>query len=371
MKYILFFLLTTLSVYSNDFNNKVTRGIIEYTELDENSGMVVGIENNNIIWAINDGSANEIYGFDKFGKKISILNFKKNILQEDSDIEDIATTNINNINYLVLADIGDNSSVRSNCFIYLVPEPKSKNITSEIEIDKDDIITIEFNYSDGPRDAECLLSDPITKNLYIVTKREKNARLYELKSPFNYEKSNLFEFKSEFIFGNNPDINYTGVTGGDISKDGNQILIRDYNNVWYFERNGNESISNTLYQIPKKIDSYIYSFDEPQGEAICWENDNLGFYTASEEKSIPNYDANLYYYSSIITSIKKKDDIEKINNIIYNNSTETIELTFYDYLGKSIDKELCFPFSTYIISNSINQAHYLYISNYNLLYNLR
>ena len=79
----------------------------------------------------------------------------------------------------------------------------------QLEIDKDDIITIEFNYSDGSRDAECLLSDPITSNLYIVSKREMNARLYELKFPFNYKNTNIFEFKSEFIFGNNPDINYT------------------------------------------------------------------------------------------------------------------------------------------------------------------
>lgn len=364
--------MVPLSLFSIDFNQKESRGIIEYTKLDENSGMVVGIENSNIIWAINDGSANEIYGFDKFGKSMAILNFKKSILQDDSDIEDIAISNINGMNYIILADIGDNVSKRSKCYIYLVPEPKSNEIKSEIEIDKSDIITIEFNYNDGPRDAECLLSDPITNNLYIVTKREENARLYELEYPFSYDKTNVFEYKSKFIFGNNPDIDYTGVTGGDISKDGNQILIRDYNNVWYYERKGNESLLKTFANNPERIDAYIYSFDEPQGESICWDIINSGFYTASEEKSIPNYDAQLYFYSTKTTSIKKKVAEIRINkNIIYNYSNEAIELQFYDYLGRNIISYLCPPSSSYIFESFINQAHFLYISNYSMFYNLR
>lgn len=372
MKYIFFIIIIPLSLFPIDFNQKESRGIIEYTELDENSGMVVGLENSNIIWAINDGSANEIYGFDKYGKGISILNFKKSILQNNSDIEDIAITTINDKNYLVLADIGDNSSNRSKCYLYLVPEPKPNGLISEVEIDNSDIITIEFEYSDGPRDAECLLSDPITNNLYIVTKREENARLYVLEYPFSNDKTNVFQYKSKFIFGTNPDINFTGVTGGDISKDGNHILIRDYNNVWYYNRKGNESLLKTLTNMPERIDAYIYSFDEPQGESICWDNINSGFFTASEEKSIPNYDAQLYFYSNNTTSIKKKEAEIRINeNILYNESSKAIELQFYDYLGRNIISYICPPSSSFTFEGLLNQAHFLYISNYSLFYNLR
>lgn len=372
MKYIVLIILFSTTLYSIEFEKRENRGVIEYTKLDENSGMVVGIENPDIIWAVNDGSANEIYGFDKYGKSRTIINFKKDLLQDESDVEDIAIIKIDGVSYIALADIGDNSSNRKTCTILLVPEPKSKSLDKEVEIKSKDILRIEFKYNDGPRDAECLLADPITNNLYIVSKREVNARLYELKFPFDYSKTNTFQFKSTFPFGNNPDMEFTGITAGDISKDGKKFLIKDYNNIWYFQRSENESVVSALSKSPQKIKTYSYTLEEPQGESVCWEYDNSGFYTASEEKKFPKFDASLFFYKEKSTSIKKKENkIELIDNVLYNNSSKTINLTVYDYLGRVISESLVSPYSQTKYDYSINQAHYLYISDYNMFYKLR
>lgn len=372
MKYFLLIVFLSNFLYSVEFEKRENRGVIEYSKLDENSGMVVGLENPDIIWAINDGKSNEIYGFDKFGKSRTIINFKKDLLNNDSDVEDIAILRIGGLSYIALADIGDNDSNRETCNILLVPEPNSKSLDKEVEIKSKDIIKIEFNYNDGARDAECLLADPISHNLYIVSKRELNARLYELKFPFDNNKTNTFQFISTFPFGNNPDKDFTGVTAGDISKDGTKILIKDYNNIWYFQKLENESIVKALSKSPQKIKAYSYSLEEPQGESVCWEFDNSGFYTASEEKSFKNFDASLYFYREKTTSIKKKEsNIELIDNVLYNNSSNEIHLTVFDYLGRIISENNLNPFTQFKYDYSINQAHYLYISEYNMFYKLR
>ncbi len=372
MKYLLLILIIGYNLYSQEFSDRMKRGIIEYTELDENSGMVVGIENPNIIWAINDGAANEIYGFDGNGRSKSILSFKKNLLQEDSDIEDIGIILINNVVYIVLSDIGDNIANRNSCYLYFIPEPKTNDLKSEVDINSNDIITIEFQYEDGSRDAECFFVDPLTNEMFIISKREKYARLYKIPLDF-YSELLTAEFVLEFPFGNNSDMGFTGITAGDISKDGNRILIKDYNNIWYFERLDNESLFNTFSNTPIRIESYNYSLnDEPQGEAICWENGNNGFYTASEEKSITGFDASLFYFSEIVTSTKKKENKYFIdNNILYSNSSTSIDLIIYNYVGQLISRSIIKPFSYIDLSMFSNQAHYLILNNYTSIIKLR
>lgn len=372
MKYLLIFLIACTSTYSIEYSERQNRGVIEYTKLDENSGMVVGINNPNIIWAINDGSANEIYGFDKFGKSKSILNFKKNLLQDNSDVEDIGIILLNNTVYIILSDIGDNDENRSSCFLYFIPEPKSNALSSEIEIKSNDILILEFQYEDGPRDAECFFVDPISNKLFVVTKREKKARLYNIPMNFNGQKMTA-EYLLDFPFGNNSDEGYTGITAGDISKDGKRILLKDYNNMWYYDREGDEELSFTFNKAPERIDAYIYSLnEEPQGEAVCWDNNNSGFFTASEEKVITGFDASLFYFEELKTNVKKKvTDITIDGNILSNNSIEFLNLEFYNYLGQKTNTKTLEPFSYIDLSPYSNQAHYLLIDKYKLIIKLR
>lgn len=309
MKHIIYIIYLILVIsntcYSIDFEDRENVGTISFEELDEISGFVFGNTNSSILWTVNDGRADEIYGIDRNGNAVTVLNFNKDILQINTDIEDIATITISGVNYIVLADIGDNNATRENINLFFIPEFQYDG-SNEIKIEDNLIKKVKIQYEDGSRDAECLFVDPISNNIYIVTKREEQARLYEINSNFSYSNTNMAKFILDFPFGNNISSGSTGITAGDISKDGKHILIRDYTSVWYFD-NTSHDILKSLKSIPAVVKSYEYSFNkEPQGESIAWDSDISGFYTTSEEKSFEGFEADLFYFKRIQSSVKKR-----------------------------------------------------------------
>jgi len=361
-------LLICTNLFSSDFDERKSKGKIEYDNLDEISGLVFGTSNPDIIWAVNDGRADEVYGMDRNGNSVTVLDFKKELLEQDTDIEDIATIRLNNLNYIVLADIGDNNENRETVNLYFVPELKF-NGNPEMNVDESLISKVQFKYEDGSRDAECMFIDPTTNNIYLVTKRETKARMYELKSDLSFTKINTADFILEFEFGNNVTENSTGVTAGDISKDGKHILIRDYTSVWYFSNDNNNLISN-LQNSGKKVESYTYSFNkEPQGESIAWDSDNSGFYTASEEKSFENFDSDLFYFKRIQTEIKKKNDLVYQNEILNNRTNKTISYSLYNLLGQKVFHSQIRPKESIEFNTLEIKARYLLYDNKFLIIN--
>lgn len=361
-------LLICTNLFSSDFDERKSKGKIEYDNLDEISGLVFGTSNPDIIWAVNDGRADEVYGMDRNGNSVTVLDFKKELLEQDTDIEDIATIRLNNLNYIVLADIGDNNENRETVNLYFIPELKF-NGNPEMNIDESLISKVQFKYEDGSRDAECMFIDPTTNNIYLVTKRETKARMYELKSDLSFTKINTADFILEFEFGNNVTENSTGVTAGDISKDGKHILIRDYTSVWYFSNDNNNLISN-LQKSGKKVESYIYSFSkEPQGESIAWDSDISGFYTASEEKSFENFDTDLFYFKRVQTNVKKKNDLVYQNGILNNRTNKTISYSLYNLLGQKVFHSQIKPKESKEFNTLEIKARYLLYDNKFLIIN--
>ncbi len=69
------------------------------------------------------------------------------------------------------------------------------------------------------------------------------------------------------------------VTASDISADGNKILVKTYMSIFLWERQGSEDISKTFQRQGKALDYEL----EPQGEAVCWDNESKGYFTLSEK----------------------------------------------------------------------------------------
>ncbi len=83
-----------------------------------------------------------------------------------------------------------------------------------------------------------------------------------------------------------------GPTAGHMSPSGEEIIIKSYNDVFYWRRTLSTALSTTL-QHNYTILPYIL---EPGGEAIAWDYQGLhqppaGYFTLSEGAN-----ANLYYY---------------------------------------------------------------------------
>jgi hypothetical protein len=83
----------------------------------------------------------------------------------------------------------------------------------------------------------------------------------------------------------------SGITSACSSPDGKELLAKNYTNIFYWKRNAGESILSALQRSPVLLDYTL----EPQGEAICFKNDNSAFYTISEKPSfVTSVTLNLY-----------------------------------------------------------------------------
>jgi hypothetical protein len=80
------------------------------------------------------------------------------------------------------------------------------------------------------------------------------------------------------------------VVAGNISTNGREVLIKSYDKIYYWKREGSESISDLL----KKPFANLPYKQERQGESIAWKSDSSGFYTLSENPL--NVPLDLFFY---------------------------------------------------------------------------
>jgi hypothetical protein len=238
------------------------------SNIAEGSGIADSKINPGYIWVQEDGgNPSELSLIGTNGVTIKKI-YVKNALNRDW--EDMALVG----NDLYIADIGDNLQVYPDYSIYRIPEPlAAADTASSIEV-------IKFKYPDGPHDAEAILIDSASKDIFIITKRINPANIYKISFPYA-------SLNTAILTGTLP---YWGITGAALSLNGREIIVRTYFNLYYYTRAGGESIDQAL----KKGYTNLPFYAEPQGEAITFANDNTGFFTLSEKGTTAV--ANLYYY---------------------------------------------------------------------------
>jgi hypothetical protein len=241
-------------------------GVVD-TSLHEISGMVASHTVPDLYWAINDsGDEPVLYGMSDVGKVVRRWRLEG---ASNVDWEDIAygpsRTGDTTVRYIYIADIGDNDARRSSIRIYAVSElPYSDTASARFTWQT-------LVYPDGPRDAETLLCDPRTGELFIVTKRERRNRLYRV--PVPTQGTDTLQFVAELPF--------MLATAGDVSPDGSMIVVKNYMHTFAWRRGLSESIPNALTRTPQTI-TYM---PEPQGEAIAFSADGDAYLTASERNA--------------------------------------------------------------------------------------
>ena len=233
--------------------------------IDEASGIADSKKNPGLLWVQEDsGNPPELALLSYNGiiqKKIYLKG------SQNRDWEDIAIGSGPDPgeNYIYIAEIGDNNAVYPDYALYRFIEPPQTTDTV-YAWDK-----ITFQYPDGSHDAEAIIIDNDTKDIYIIAKRDSLSRIYKLTSPQSTAVVNAAIYAGE--------MKISGVCSAAISPDGKELLAKNYTNVYYWKRNNGESIVSALERMPVTL-GY---FPEPQGEALCFKNDNSAFYTLSEK----------------------------------------------------------------------------------------
>lgn len=257
-------------------------GKIKVDELKEISGLAASRLNPDVLWLNNDGDSGQLFAVSTGGKLAAFVTCKSAI----KDLEDIAIGPgpTKGVDYLYLGDIGDNDNRRRDVRVVRFPEPDLKGARG-VQLTVADAEEMRLVFPDGPHDAEALLVDPVSGNLFVVTKEKDRARLYmvgggELRGGAEARLTSAGKVAAE------------EVSGGAISPDGRQILLRREKEGWLWDRMAGESVAEALERRPAKV-PVLGKRQGPNGEAICFGPTSDSYFTVSEGKKQAIYQFDL------------------------------------------------------------------------------
>ena len=282
MKIFLFLLCITFSLPASaqDSIPVTIKGKLNADINNETSGLAASSVNKGLLYIHNDsGDTSRFFLIGEDGTLKAIYTFKANPLIKNTvtDCEDIAVSIGPKAgkHYVYIGDIGDNNAKRKHITVYRIKEPKLKSsaklLTGQVNAEP-----LYLKYPDGARDAETLMVDPVEKLFYIISKREDSVSVYT--APLLYKQNDtviLTKRATLFFEGANSG---KWICGGDISKDGGQVLVKNYLKAFYWKRKGKEPIWQLLMTPPLEMPYKA----EQQGEAIGFARDGNGYYTISE-----------------------------------------------------------------------------------------
>jgi hypothetical protein len=282
---------------SATFMPSIDLGDVENPGLSEASGLAASRVNPGYFWSHNDsGNPNMLYYFDEKGKGTRAFELSGT---SNRDWEDMAIVGESDGSATIyVADFGDNGAIYADYTIYWFKEPIINTSTST-KINA--VNSLKFTLPDGARDMECLLIDQKTKDIFIVSKRENNKRLYKISASNVVPSARIqAEFVQELSFSipiiaDPRVVSVNFISGGAVSADNSEILIKNYFEMHYWKRSSGESIPSALKRPPVKVTYAGINSDgtgqEIQGEAVSFAADGSGYYTLGEGTS-----ARLYFY---------------------------------------------------------------------------
>lgn len=256
---------------------------IQDERINEASGLVVSSLNPGVAWVHNDsGDSARVFAVDlRTGETRATLTYSD---EPVVDVEDIALDRHDPDGpWLYLGDIGDNLWLRDSVAIYRVREPDLATVPNLTELrTASERMSIRYPiapkrgdiaYDTGAEDAETLLHDPLTGDLYIATKTTLSARVL-LAGTFEAGADRLAIEAGAIAPPSG------ALTGGDISPDGRSILLRDgIDRAFVWARSPPTPIGASLSRAP---DAVLRTDGEVQGEGLGFLPDRPAFATIAE-----------------------------------------------------------------------------------------
>jgi len=259
-------------------------GKLQDRNISEASGLAASQRRPDVLWTHNDSGAKaRLYAIDLAGRSLGRAKLKnaKNI-----DWEDIASFTLDDVPYLLIADVGDNHTRREYVSLYVVVEP-------DLDIDAKPELSpawrIDFTYPGGPRDVESVAVDSENEQVLLLTKRTVPAELYAV--PLRPKSAEPVAAILLGKIGSLPqptrqDIEFAveledwhwQATGMDITADGSAIAIVTYRPAIYLFRRDGDWLS-TLQKPPLR---YPLRLRKP--ESIAFGADSKSLFVTNEKK---------------------------------------------------------------------------------------
>lgn len=251
-------------------------GTVTDSNLNAISGITASATNPGVLYLHNDRDQSEFFAVDEQGTLLGTFTLGGAVL----DVEDIAVGPCPQGSCVYLADLGDNVTPRQEYQVLRVAEPTvdlnnpgaGKALASELLI---------FSYPDGTHNAESLLIDHATQNLYVVTKEAAGipSAVYRLPPAFTGAVADAIKIADLTV----PGANDSPATAADAHPCGVAFLLRTNNTLYEFRVAEGEPFETLFTATPSEVPFG----DEQQGEAVAYASDGLGYFTTSEGDNPP------------------------------------------------------------------------------------
>lgn len=227
----------------------VTTGSSLLPEIPEASGLAISRRQPSWLWAHNDsGNASMLFAIDPDG----IVAGRLRVPIETRDWEDISAVRCGDEDCLLIADIGDNRSVRPEVRIYRVREPRAGDAQTETPE------RFTATYTDGPHNAESMFV--IGQELFIVT-RDRNGFVY---------RSPLPATGSALSFRRVGQLGLRAVSDAETSREGDSVVVRTAGLVAVYR---SADLLNGTFVPYSQI--AVSGLKEPQGEGVALDGNAL------------------------------------------------------------------------------------------------
>ena len=247
-------------------------------QIAESSGIVASATRDDVFFTHNDsGDTARFFAVDRYGCTIGVFTAPGVMA---TDWEDIARGPGNS---LWLGDIGDNSAMRNEIAVHRFNEPVLGASTDGSGCPPATKQTVapesyRLRFEDGPHDAETLLVDPRTSQVFIITKSFTAGALYAAPNPLNASDVNVLRKVTNVA---TPAL----ATGGDISSNGQEVAVRNY---WEIDirtiPNGNLATAFAPSAPVQRLDA---PDSDKQGEGLGFTRTGRNLLTSSEGVSAP------------------------------------------------------------------------------------
>jgi len=266
----------------------VRTGTLQDASINEASGLARSNISKDLLWVINDGGAAPVlHALGTDGSERGSVRLENAV---NVDWEGLASFAAGDKSWMLIADIGDNTSTRDHVSLYVVEEP-ALPFGGPIPARK-----ITFAYPEGPRDAEAVAVDVERQQVLVLSKRTIPAELYAVPLHAMEGEMTMAVRLGEVASIPQPtreDLDrallhqdwHWQPTGMDISADGMSLVILTYRAIYLFRRESGQSWIAALQSMP--VSRTLGDIRE--AESVSFDNSGLAVFVTVEQRRAPLY----------------------------------------------------------------------------------
>lgn len=261
-------------------------GTVQIANLKEASGLAASWRDPQLLWTHNDGSRKQLYTITAGGQHVATW-----VLPDPmGDVEEVAIGPgpVAGVPYLYVGDIGGQAGAgetRTSVKIVRVPEPVNAIPAGAApQLALSGAASFTLLYPDGSYDAEAMIVDPASADIYLFTKTVP-SRLYRA-------NLNALPAQGSAVLTFLQTVSVPQPSAAAVSRDGLLIVLRDEDAAYAWSRGSGEGIGPALTRAATAL-PVIGTPAEPNGEALSFAWDTHSYLTLSEGASQP-----LYYFQS-------------------------------------------------------------------------